>query len=810
MKLICFLITLFFSLLLPTRLLAAELVLLGTHPTSPLTAYPTIHTLKAFENRIYLGYGDWNLFPAVVVASFDPASSAFHLEFSANTDSIGIFREIGGTLYMPSIDPVLHADFREYSYRAGGVWRDSSPTGMRHIFDVATLDGTDLWLVGAKAPNETGTEGAAVFRSPDGGRNWQDVTIQSALTGDDARYYWGFPLRGRFYVRDTCYEGTNGTRTANAPYRHFNRATPMMDGTNEFMVGVTGWVSGIGRPLTRLLVTYDTQTWRTLVGGNVVYHFTVSGSNLFTLETNVQANANALWMASAVTPTNAVWQRLNFNNVPANAKAIEVLKGVIYVADTQGGLWAGRLDGTAINPSPATVVNELADDFGRALSVDGDVLAVGAPDHSGTAPLCGQVTIWERDGTTAWAPTAKIDPPVSSFSGWFGKTVVLKDDVLAVVESGRDLSRADRGSSAQVHLYERAGQNWAWRQSLNHPYAQAVALESGWLAVGATNSLFLYSLVRGPNIFEVTLQTNFVVASSYFQDFQALARVSLEDNLCALAVIADVGAINGGAGTVQIYQRDEGNAWRLQQVLQSPSPTPAGLALPPDRFGFSLTLQRGWLAVGAPRDDTSALQAGAVHLYEKTSGTSFILRQSVHSPLNQPEAAFGVSVALKDSTLLVGSPGAELNGERHHGSVFVFRRETNEWRNVAKVFRPSKSTGEFGTSVAFGSNWLAASSRFSDTSSNLTDRVAVWQFGPAGGDLSAPRRLGNGGFEVRATGELGGTYHLQTTADLMAGNWRNVFPFTLTMPTTNLMDTMSATLPQRFYRLRSEPSSAQR
>ena len=335
-------------------------------------------------------------------------------------------------------------------------------------------------------------------------------------------------------------------------------------------------------------------------------------------------------------------------------------------------------------------------------------------------------------------------------------------------------------------------------------------MDSGWLAVGATNSLFLYSLVRGSNVFAVTLQTNFVVAPSYFQDFQAMARVSLEDNVCAFAVIADVGAVNGGAGRVHIYDRDEANVWRLQQVLQSPSSTPPGLVLPPDRFGFSLALQSGWLAVGAPRDDTAALQGGAVHLYEKTNGASFVLRQSIPSPVNQPEAAFGASVALKASTLLVGSPGAELNGERQHGSVFVFRRETNAWRNVAKVFRPSGSTGEFGTGVVFGSNWLAASSRFSDTSTNLTDRVAIWQFGPAAGELSAPRRLGNGDVELSATGELGGTYHLQAAGDLLAGNWTNLFPFTLAMPTTNLTDTMSATLPQKFYRLRSEPSSGPR
>jgi hypothetical protein len=792
--------------------LAADLALIGTHPTSILTGFPTIHTLKAFEGRIYLGYGNWNVFPAVVVASYEPKSLAFHLEFSAPTESIGIFREIGGVLYMPSIDPLLHTDFREYSYRAKGVWRDSSPTGMRHIFDVGTLDGTDLWLVGAKSINETGTKGAAVFRSGDGGRSWQDVTLQSSLS--EGRYYWGFPLRGRFYVRDTYYEGTNATRVAAAPYRHVNEATSMWDGANEFVVAVSGWETGIGGPLARPLVTYDTESWRVL--RNNVYDFVVSGSNLFTLETN--APVNALWMASAVTPSQALWQRLNFGNVPANAKTLEVFDGVIYVGDAQGRLWAGRLDGALadqrrLTSEATSVVNELRDGFGKVLAVDGDVLAVGAPDFSGASPLCGQVTIWKAQTNgddIVCVGMATIDPPAASFSGWFGKHVALKEDLLAVVEAGRDLSRTNRGSSAQVHLYERSGGTWLLRESLDHMYAQSVALDSGWLAVGATNSLFLYKIDRRPGGLEIALRTNFVVQPSYFQDFQALARVALEGDICAFAVIGDIG-VNGAPGQVQIYQRDGSDDWHLLQTLQSDSPIPAGVSLPPDRFGFSLALQTGWLAVGAPRDDRVALQAGAIQLYERTNSSggaaTFVLRQSLTSPLNQPEAAFGTSVALQDSTLLVGSPGAEVNGERQHGVAFVFRRESTGWRNVTEIFRPSLAAGEFGTGVAIGPNWLAASSRYSGTSNNLADRIALWRLGPPAGQLSAPRRLTNGDFQLSASGELGRGYVLQAATDLV-GDWMDLFPFTLTMPRTNLVDTTAATIPQKFYRLRSQTDSA--
>jgi hypothetical protein len=1009
-----------------------RLELLGTHPTSPLTAFPAIHALKAVGDRIYLGYGDVNLFPAVVVASFDPTRNSFHLEFSCYTDAIGAFREIAGVLYVPSTDPVLYADSRDYSYRVGGVWRDSNPFGTLHVWDMATFDGSDVWLMGSKTIDERDTRGPTVFRSIDGGGTWTDLTIQSSLA--EARYYYGFALRDRFYVRDTYYTNNSdevmvGTRIAAAPYQQLRNQTRLGEGPNEFLLTVRGYFGGIQRVPVGSLVTYDTLSWRTL--RNNLYDFAMSGTNVITLESNA---VNEIWMASAVTPSQATWRRLEFVNIPADPQSIEVHNGVLYLGDAQGRLWGGRLDTNAINPPAASVVNELPDEFGRALSFDGqELLAVGAPDHSGAAPLCGQVTIWERRHFPRgeWDRRETINPPAASFSGWFGKAVAVEPfwdqfniagGVLAVVEAGRDLSRRDRGSSAQVHIYggRWVGDSdilrWYFHSSLNHPYAQSVAIDSGWMAVGmggtdyGVNSLALYTVALRDTGLEVMLRTNIAV-QSLPHAWRPTARVALENDICAFASVGD-GGFFGGPGEVQIFQRDTAGTWRLQQTLHSHSAPPAGRAaegpwvyssgqgtwradgqqvvlgssittrlnspavtvsqpgmvrlsfnhrwsfqpsfdggqvrvsinngpyqrvpgaafsqngyngtlpfvpcvqcaaselrgqeafagdspgystgarvtsacdlgplnagdtfsvqfmygadgntrgsvpnwevdsvalteaggaalrsddfnandggyiadtdtpLPMDRFGYSLDLQNGWLAVGAPRDDVVALQAGAVHLYQRTNtpagAASFVLRQTILCPINQPETGFGNSVALRPGEnappfLAVGSPGVQRNAQRHHGAVFIYKLDSGTWRYLAEAdpvgpgVPAEPSGGEFGNAVAFDANWLAASSRFSQSSSNLEDRLTLWPIGgpaagPAAGQLSQPLRLSSGDFSVTARGELGRTYHLQSVTDLQTRNWTDLFPFTLTRPATNLTDT-AASLPQRFYRLRSE------
>ena len=74
---------------------AAPMVKIGNHPTSPQTAYPRIHSLHAFDGRLYLSYGDYNDYPAMVIVAYDPVANQFRLEESASSDSVGYFRAAG-------------------------------------------------------------------------------------------------------------------------------------------------------------------------------------------------------------------------------------------------------------------------------------------------------------------------------------------------------------------------------------------------------------------------------------------------------------------------------------------------------------------------------------------------------------------------------------------------------------------------------------------------------------------------------------------------------------------------------------------
>jgi len=181
---------------------AADFEFVTTHPQAPLQ--PTVQgqnlwTLYPFEGYLYAGYGDWNANTGPIwISGFDLASETWQPGLNYQTESIELFREIGTKLYAPGIDPI--------SSTFGGVaigerfgdivfWGPYDTAQATHVFDVATLDGTDLWMTGSRDLN------GMVWRSADGGVTWQISRDDPPATGSFSRYYGAAVLDGKLYVQ---------------------------------------------------------------------------------------------------------------------------------------------------------------------------------------------------------------------------------------------------------------------------------------------------------------------------------------------------------------------------------------------------------------------------------------------------------------------------------------------------------------------------------------------------------------------------------------------------------------------------------
>jgi hypothetical protein len=137
---------------------------------------------------------------------------------------------------------------------------------------------------------------------------------------------------------------------------------------------------------------------------------------------------------------------------------------------------------------------------------------------------------------------------------------------------------------------------------------------------------------------------------------------------------------------VYVFERT-GSCWVQKAKLSSPDQEKN------DYFGGSLAIDETTLLVGS---------AGAAYVFERERG-SWVQKQKLTTALAQPDALFGSSVAIEGDAILVGASGTFTSSLP--GAVYVFHRDASGWSEQTKLLPPeSLSRDHFGTSVALRNN----------------------------------------------------------------------------------------------------------
>jgi len=313
--------------------------------------------------------------------------------------------------------------------------------------------------------------------------------------------------------------------------------------------------------------------------------------------------------------------------------------GAVYVYVRTGTTWTQQAYVKASNP-------EAGDQFGYAIALSGNTLAVGAyfedsaaigvngNQADNTALDAGAVYVFVRAGTT-WAQQAYLKASNTAANDYFGRAVALSGDTLAVgayfedsAATGVNGNQADNSvtNSGAVYVFVRTGATWtqqayvkASNTGSSDYFGTSVALSGNTLAVGA-----------------------FAEASA------------------ATAVDGDQSSNTAGvSGAVYVFVRS-GTTW-TQQAYVKASNTGAG-----DRFGWSVALSGDTLAVGAYFEDSAAtgvngnqadnaaVDSGAAYVFVRT-GTTWAQKAYVKASNTGPNDQFGYSVALSGDTLAAGA-----------------------------------------------------------------------------------------------------------------------------------------------------------
>lgn len=252
------------------------------------------------------------------------------------------------------------------------------------------------------------------------------------------------------------------------------------------------------------------------------------------------------------------------------------------------------------------------------------------------------------------------------------------------------LDRVRFSSSLTLHIGQ--GVQIPGEALMAHFLAQSIRL-----AVIGAASAALVSLVSAGTaaIEEARLTTPDGRFGSDFGD-----SLSLSGNTLAVGAphSSPPGFVNAGAVYVLVRT---GVTWTSQAKLVAPDMASG------DVFGISVALANDTLAIGARGDDNAAgTSAGAVYVFVR-SGSSWALQAKLIAADAHSQDNFGQSVALRNDTLLVGAPYADMPPVGALGSAYLFGRTGSLWTQQFKFIPSDAATTppvRFGHSVSLSGN----------------------------------------------------------------------------------------------------------
>ena len=341
----------------------------------------------------------------------------------------------------------------------------------------------------------------------------------------------------------------------------------------------------------------------------------------------------------------------------------------------------GRTELVKLQPDdPASVPT-----FGASVAIDGDYIAVGAPEE-----VVGLVLVFHREGT-GWAQQAVLGG--GGISG--GHSVAIEGERLVTGAPGFDMQGPREG---HAKVYRRDGEEWVLEADLLHSgaingdgFGHCVAISGDRIVVGAPgiqmdpdfDRAYVFRREGTAWVEDVVLVGSDTVAGDQFGTSVAIDG----DVIVVGAPMYDVPEQKRGA--VYVFRFDSGS-WVEEAKLAPPAP---------GYIGASLSISGEVLTVGAPSDVGNGDYCGAAYVYHSDGG-AWVQSARVAPSDGAYLDRFGRSVAIEGDVILAGAPETD---EAGHGSgaAYLFRRYPAGWFEVAKLLASDAATSRyFGSCVA--------------------------------------------------------------------------------------------------------------
>lgn len=234
---------------------------------------------------------------------------------------------------------------------------------------------------------------------------------------------------------------------------------------------------------------------------------------------------------------------------------------------------------------------------------------------------------------------------------------------------------------------------------------------------GDSNSSTLQvTLTNVENPFQIEkLQASDAEKNDYFGNSVAVSR----DYIVVGAPTKDGEKKN--AGSAYLYKKDkDGNVKEIAKLEASDADAD-------DNFGESVAISGSYIIVGANREDTTADNAGSAYLFKMKSDSEVTQIAKIQADDADADDLFGSSVAIYGDYVLVSAPKEDTTAT-DAGSVYLFKRNSDS--NVSQLSKIQASNAgandEFGTAISLYGDYFVVGTPLEDTTD--TDAGSVYLF----------------------------------------------------------------------------------
>ena len=365
------------------------------------------------------------------------------------------------------------------------------------------------------------------------------------------------------------------------------------------------------------------------------------------------------------------------------------------------------------------------DAFGVSVAMSGDTIVVGAIGDNNPGNNFGSAYVFVRpeNGWSNITETAKLTASDAAIDDLFGLSVAISDDTIVVGV------REDDEATGAAYVYVRPQSGWetttetakltASDGAIDDLFGNSVAVSGNTIVVGAPKkdnylgAAYVFERPEGGWV-SATEDGKLITADAATGETYGSA-VAVDDDTVVVSLIGE----DNFTGAAYIFERPV-DGWT--PVTNETAKLTASDGDEPDHFGFSVAIDDDTIVVGAPRTN-------AAYVYVRPGGGWASSTETAKLTMTDiiPNGRLGWDVDISGSTIVATTFYVVDNKGNTSGAAYLFVRPGSEWANATETdkFDPPETVinDQFGRSVAISDTTVVVGTPGNETAYIFTAPV---------------------------------------------------------------------------------------